>query len=292
MAKTRALVLVGGIFIFATRALAPVALASDWLSAQAGAAAAARVTSRISVTLPQESTDLVAEGKPVEGTGTTREFTSAPFARGTTQRLTLTATWQPNTYTTMTRTRTVSFRAGDRVTVDLSADDPTDRVRVIYVPTPSDVADEMVRLAGVGPTDVVFEPGCGDARITIAAVKGGARRGVGIDIDPDRVTESKANVKAAGLDGKIDIRLGDALDIKDLSTATVVFLYMGDHFDMLIRPHLWRELKVGSRIVSHRFTMGDWKPDKTITVTSADGGDYELHLWTITEEVKRRVKAR
>ena len=106
----------------------------------------------------------------------------------------------------MTRTRTVSFRAGDRVALDLSVDDPTDRVRVIYVPTPADVADEMVRLAGVGSSDVVFEPGCGDARITIAAVKGGARRGVGIDIDAERVTESKANVKAAGLDGKIDIR--------------------------------------------------------------------------------------
>ena len=67
---------------------------------------------------------------------------------------------------------------------------------------------------------------------------------------------------------------------------------MGDHFNMLIRPNLWRELKVGSRIVSHRFTMGDWKPDKTVSVTSADGGEYELHLWTITEAVKRRMKER
>jgi uncharacterized protein (TIGR03000 family) len=292
MAITRVLLVVGGVLFFGLRGAAPASLASDALAFQAGAAAPARVTSRISVTLPQEATELVVEGKPVEGTGTTREFDSAPSARGSAQRYTFTATWQPNTYTTMTRTRTVSFRAGERVTVDLSADDPTDRVRVIYVPTPADVADEMVRLAGVGPTDVVFEPGCGDARITIAAVKGGARRGVGIDIDPDRVVESKANVKAAGLEGKIEIRLGDALDIKDLNTATVVFLYMGDHFDMLIRPHLWRELKVGARVVSHRFTMGDWKPDKTVTMTSADGGDYELHLWTITEAVKRRLEER
>jgi precorrin-6B methylase 2 len=142
----------------------------------------------------------------------------------------------------------------------------------------------------VTASDVVFEPGCGDARITIAAVKAGARRGVGIDIDPERVRESRENVKNAGLADRIEIRHGDALDIKDLSSATVVLLYMGDHFNMLIRPHLWRELKVGSRIVSHRFKMGDWEPDKTIHVTSAEGGDYELHLWTITEEIKRKLE--
>ena len=73
---------------------------------------------------------------------------------------------------------------------------------------------------------------------------------------------------------------------------SVVFLYMGDHFNLLIRPVLWRELKVGSRIVSHRFTMGDWKPDKTISVSSDEGGVYELHLWTITAEVKRRQAVR
>jgi precorrin-6B methylase 2 len=183
----------------------------------------------------------------------------------------------------------VSFRAGDPVTLDLSVDDPSDRVRVIYVPTPDDIAAEMVKLAGVTANDVAFEPGCGDARITIAAVKGGAKRGVGIDIDPDRVTESRANVEKAGLASKIEIRLGDALDIRDLSAATVVFLYMGDHFNLLIRPILWRELPVGARVVSHRFTMGDWQPDKTVSVTSNEGGEYELHLWTVTAEVKRRA---
>ena len=67
---------------------------------------------------------------------------------------------------------------------------------------------------------------------------------------------------------------------------------MGDHFNMLIRPVLWRDLKVGSRIVSHRFTMGDWAPDKTVSVMSDDGGVYELHLWTVTEDVKRRLARR
>ena len=259
--------------------------------AQAAAARPARIATRISLTLPTADAALSVDGKLIPGAGTTRSFETPPLDPGN-HRYTFSVSWQPNTYTTMTRSRMVTFRAGDRVVVDLSADDPTDRVRVIYVPTPADIADEMVKLAGVTSNDVVFEPGCGDARITIAAVKGGARRGVGIDIDPERVTESRARVKEAGLSDRIDIRLGDALDIKDLSSATVVFLYMGDHFDLLIRPNLWRELKVGSRVVSHRFTMGDWKPDKTINVTSVDGGDYELHLWTITEEIKRKMERR
>jgi precorrin-6B methylase 2 len=176
------------------------------------------------------------------------------------------------------------------MSVDLTVSDPTDRVRVIYVPTPADIAEEMIRLAGVTANDVVYEPGCGDARITIAAVKAGAKRGVGIDIDPERVTESRAGVAAAGLADKIDIRLGDALDIPDLPEATVVFLYMGDHFNLLIRPNLWKQLNVGARVVSHRFLMGDWKPDRTVTVNSAEGGEYELHLWTVTAELKRKLE--
>jgi uncharacterized protein (TIGR03000 family) len=257
-------------------------------AAQATGALAPRVISRITVTLPDEQTELVVEGKTIPGTGTSRTVETPPLEAGM-HRYTFIATRQPNTYTTITRRKIVSFKAGERVAVDLTVDDPNDRARVMYVPTPSDIADEMVKLAGVTASDVAFEPGCGDARITIAAVKGGAKKGVGIDIDPERVEESRAKVKEAGLADKVEIRLGDALDIKDLSTATVVFLYMGDHFNMLIRPILWKELKVGARVVSHRFTMGDWKPDKTVSVTSSEGGEYELHLWTITDELKRKV---
>jgi uncharacterized protein (TIGR03000 family) len=248
------------------------------------------VSTRISITVPQDDAQLFVDGKPVSGETTTRTFEAGPHRKGAETKLTISTEWAPNTYTTMTRARTVTFRAGDAVTVDLTSDEPTDRVRVLYVPTPDDIAAAMVQLAGVNGNDVVFEPGCGDARITIAAVKAGARRGVGIDIDPERVRESTENVKKAGLADRIEIRLGDALDIKDLSTASVVLLYMGDHFNMLIRPHLWRELKVGSRIVSHRFKMGDWAPDRTVSVTSAEGGEYELHLWTVTEEIKKKLE--
>jgi uncharacterized protein (TIGR03000 family) len=249
---------------------------------------AAPAESRLLVTLPHGDAIVRIDDTIVIGSGTTRELV-VPRRRGAAGRVTITAEWQPNGYTTMTRTRTVSLKPGERVSVDLSAELPTDRVKVIYVPTPPEIADEMVRLAAVGPSDVVFEPGCGDARITIAAVRAGARRGVGIDIEADRVADSRAKVKAAGLSDRIEIRLGDALDIKDLAAATVVFLYMGDHFNMLIRPQLWKRLPVGARVVSHRFTMGDWTPDQTVSVTAFEGGEYDLHLWRITEEIKRKA---
>ena len=144
------------------------------------------------------------------------------------------------------------------------------------------------RLAPHAHALVVAEPrGEHRLRAAVRRLRHGARRGVGIDIDPERVTESRANVRNAGLENRIEIRLGDALDIKDLSSASVVFLYMGDHFNMLIRPLLWKALPVGARVVSHRFEMGDWKPDKTVRVPGIDGIGYELHLWTITPEVKR-----
>jgi len=257
---------------------------------QSGAAVERRLTSPVVLTLPADDAELVVDGQTIPGQGSSREFATSPLDAGSEQRFTFTATWAPNAYTTMTRSKTVSFRAGETVRVDLSVEAPDDRVRVIYVPTPQDVAEAMVDLAGVRPDDVVYEPGCGDARITIAAIRTGARRAICVDIDGERARESQANVTAGGLADRIDVREGDALDVKDLSDVSVVFLYMGDHFNMLIRPVLWRELKVGSRIVSHRFGMGDWQPDKTVNV--GDGGFWELHLWTITEQIKQKLNAR
>ena len=265
-------------------------LGTQGATTQPPAAAAVQAAARITVTVPNEQATLSVDDKPIPGSGFSRTLETPPLESGRSYSYKLTAEWDPNGYTKMTRSRTVEFRAGDRVAVDLAVSDDSDRVRVIYVPTPDDIAQEMVKLAGVTGNDVVFEPGCGDARITIAAVKAGARRGVGIDIDPERVAEARARVQETGLADKIDIRLGDALDIPDLSDANVVLLYMGDHFNLLIRPHLWRQLKVGARIVSHRFKMGDWPPDRTITVSSVEGGDYELHLWTVTEDLKRTLR--
>jgi uncharacterized protein (TIGR03000 family) len=271
-------------------AIAPlVGPALDRPALQSTASLERRQTSRIELTLPADDAELAINGEASGGQGTFRAIETAPLDAST-HRYTFTVTWKPNTYTTMTRTKVVAVRRGETVRVDLTIDDPADRVRVIYVPTPDDVAATMIDLASIGPDDVVYEPGCGDARITTAAIKAGARRGICIDIDPERARESKANVEAAGFASRIDVREGDALDVKDLSDVSVVFLYMGDHFNLLVRPLLWRELKVGSRIVSHRFTMGDWKPDKTVSVTSDQLGIFDVHLWTITEEIKRRAR--
>lgn len=247
-------------------------------------------SARLTVSVPHDDTVLSLDGRAIVGVGTTRIVETPPLGPRERRSFTLTASWNPNTYTTMTRTKSVSLRAGESMAVDLTREDPGDRVRVIYVPTPADVAEEMVTLARVTAADVVFEPGCGDARITIAAIRAGARRAICVDLDPKRAQESRANVRQAGLADRIDVRQGDALDVKDLSEVSVVFLYMGDHFNQLIRPVLWRTLEPGARVVSHRFTMGDWQPDKTITVLSAEGGGtYDLHLWTITEDVKRKA---
>jgi uncharacterized protein (TIGR03000 family) len=260
---------------------------------QAAPARAARNTApaRLSVSVPHPDTVLSLDGRAIIGAGPTRELETAALKPGERRDVVLTASWKPNGYTEMTRSKTVAVRAGEQLAVDLTRDDPTDRVKVIYVPTPQDIAAEMVKLAGVTAEDVIYEPGCGDARITIAAMKAGARRAICVDLDADRAKESRANVEQAGLANRIDVRHGDALDVKDLSDVTVVLLYMGDHFNMLIRPVLWRTLKPGSRIVSHRFMMGDWQPDRTLTIQSDDGGGtYDLHLWTITEEVKRKAR--
>ena len=288
-AVTAWLVLAGSPAHPALRAQAAPAPVREQASPDRARAEAGR-SARLTVRVPHDDTVLSLDGHAIVGMGGTREVETPALGPQERRSFTLTASWNPNTYTTMTRTKSVSLRAGERLVVDLTREDPGDRVRVIYVPTPADVAAEMVTLAGVTAADVVFEPGCGDARITIAAIKAGAKRAICVDLDPERAQESRANVQYAGLADLIDVREGDALDVKDLSEVTVVFLYMGDHFNQLIRPVLWRTLKAGARVVSHRFMMGDWQPDKTVAVQSADGGGiYDLHLWTITEDVKRKA---
>ena len=158
-----------------------------------------------------------------------------------------------------------------------------------YEGTPPSVVPAMIELAGVTSDDVVYEPGCGDARLVIAAIKAGARKGLGVDIDPDLAEVAYAEVKAAGLADKVEIRWGNALDI-DMSETTVVFLFMGEAFNLVMRPLLWQQLKAGARVVSNDFPMGDWKPDRTVRANT-HARSYVLYLWTITEEIKRKAAA-
>jgi len=264
------------------------AFAAGPLSTPASAIQTKTVKSKIKVSVPSEDSELLIESKPTKTTGLTREYDTPELEAGKRYEYTFTARWRPNNYTVMTRPRTVQFTAGDEVAVDLTKDTDKDKAEIRYVPTPDDIVDEMIKLAKVTKDDVVFEPGCGDGRIVVASVKAGAKKGVGIDLDKERVKESKAVVKAASLVDKIEIREGDALEVKDYADATVVMLYMGEEFNQLIRPTLLRDLKVGARIVSHRFPMKDWKPDDTKKVTGQDGLDYEVHIWKVTEDAKKK----
>lgn len=248
------------------------------------------VPSEIIVELPDKDAELLIEDIPSKATGLVRKFQTPPLDRGVSYEYKFTIKWRPNNYTVITRNRKVTFLAGQKLTVDMTVEDPDDTAVIRFVPTPEDIVKKMVELAKITKDDVVFEPGCGDARMVVAAVKAGAKRGVGIDIDPERVAEAKETVAEAKLKDKVEIRLGDALKIPDLEKATVVMIYMGNEFDMLMRPKLWAALKPGARVVSHRFLFGDWKPDQSLTIRGEDGDDYEIHLWTITKDLKAKVE--
>jgi len=204
------------------------------------------------------------------------------------------ATIEPNNYTKIVRTREITFKAGEEVTLDLRKKDDkvADNVIIRWVPTPKVVVKDMCELAKVTKDDVVMDPGCGDAIMIITAVQDfHAKKGKGIDYDPKKAKESQENVEKAGLKDKISVKEGNALKLNadDLGDVTVLMLYMGNELNIRIRPLIWQYMKPGSRVVSHRFIMGDWKPDKTIKVTrEGDYGieDFTLHVWTVTGKEK------
>ena len=147
-----------------------------------------------------------------------------------------------------------------------------------YVPTPPEVVERMLTLAGISADDVVYDLGCGDGRIPITAATKYGARGVGVDIDPERIKESVANAKAAGVEHLVTFRLQDAMTV-DVTDATVVTLYLLSSSNAKLRPILTRQLKPGARIVSHQFDMGDWVPLKTERFTDASGYARTLYLW-------------
>ena len=153
------------------------------------------------------------------------------------------------------------------------------KLDVPYVPTPQPVVDEMLKLAQVTGDDMVYDLGCGDGRIVVTAAKQLGARGVGVDIDPKRIRESVTNARQAGVTDQVKFMRGDLFKM-DLKEATVVTLYLLPEINRKLKPKLFRELKPGTRIVSHEFDMGDWEPEKTVRVT-VDESVYTLHYWTI-----------
>jgi uncharacterized protein (TIGR03000 family) len=252
----------------------------------------------IKLLLPESQAKIKVEGKELEEKAAkdgVRVLVTPELEPGKTYAYKIEAVIEPNNYTKIERTREVTFKAGEEVTVDLRKKDDKikDNVIIRWVPTPKAVVKDMCELAKVGPNDVVMDPGCGNAIMIITAVQDfKAKRGIGTDYDPEKVKDSQEAVERAGLKDKITIKQGNALELKaeDLKDVTVMMLYMGNDFNIRLRPILWEHMKPGTRIVSHRFIMGDWKPDKSITVNRpsdyAEAEDFNLHVWTVTGKEK------
>jgi tRNA G37 N-methylase Trm5 len=149
---------------------------------------------------------------------------------------------------------------------------------VPYVPTHERVVAEMLKVAKVGKNDVLYDLGSGDGRIPITAAKRFGTRGVGVDIDPARVTEARENAKKAGVADKVTFMQQDLFET-DIKEATVVTLYLLPDVNLRLRPKLLADLRPGTRVVSHNYDMGDWKPLKTITVKVPE--EHTIYYWVV-----------
>jgi uncharacterized protein (TIGR03000 family) len=255
-----------------------------------------KIPTHITILVPEkghEETILKVNGKQIDGDGTTRIYKTA-LDKGKEYKFKLEILVEPNNYTKITRKKEITLKGGenDKVKIDMTGEQAFDELSraddivVRYVPTPDDIVDEMSKLAKITKKDVVYDLGCGNAIMLIRPIqKFGAKKGVGVEYDPKILELAKDNVKKAKLEDKIELREGDMLKLKptDVEDATVVLLYIGDDLGKRVAPVLKNTLKPGSRIVSHRFLLGDWKPNKTVTVKGEDGSEYELHLWIVKE---------
>ena len=154
---------------------------------------------------------------------------------------------------------------------------------VPYVPTTDTAVQAMLKLGDVKKTDVVYDLGCGDGRIVIAAAKSYGARGVGIDINPVRIGEAKENAKKAGVEKLVRFEENDLFDAK-IGEATVVTLFLLPNINLKLRPKLLQDLKPGTRVVSNTFDMGDWKPEKEFIVPDTEVDTYlshRLYLWIV-----------
>jgi uncharacterized protein (TIGR03000 family) len=242
---------------------------------------------------------LVIDGKQTKQTGPVRRFYSPPLDPGKTYHYTLEWTYEKDGKP-VTRTEVVHFQAGDDKKVDLRGEnnqtdtpvaksdegakkreavkEPEVEPEVPFVPTPQDVVDKMLELAAVKKDDVVYDLGCGDGRIVVTAAKKYGCKATGFDIDPVRVKESRANVTKNEVEKLATIERKDLYEV-DLKPASVVTLYLLPEVNIKLIPQL-EKLKAGSRIVSHDFSLGDFKPKQTVTLTSKDDmRKHTIYVW-------------
>ena len=165
----------------------------------------------------------------------------------------------------------------------LLADDVKSPTKILYVPTPEAVVEKMLDFGGVKKGDVIFDLGCGDGRVVCIAAKKFGIKGVGVDIDPARIEDSKKTIKKYDVDKLVDIRKGDALKVPDLGDATVVALYMLPDFMELWEPIAKKTLKPGTRIISHDFRFPNWTPDKELEFEGPDRM-HTLYMWIVKKK--------
>ncbi len=159
---------------------------------------------------------------------------------------------------------------------------------VVYVPTPDAVVAKMLELAKVSKDDVVYDLGSGDGRIVITAAQKFGTTGVGIELRPELVQEARENAKKAGVSDRVQILQQDLFQT-DISKATVVTLYLLPQLNVKLRPLLFKQLKPGTRIVSHDFDMGEWKPDQVVQV-QGPGRMHTVYFWTIPEQAPPNLR--
>jgi SAM-dependent methyltransferase len=178
------------------------------------------------------------------------------------------------------------FAAGVAHAAEDAASRPRKKLDVWYVPTPHEIVDRMLVVAKVRTGDVVYDLGCGDGRMVIAAAKKYGTRGVGVDLDPARIREAKANAKLAGVEGMVTFRVEDMFQT-DISEATVVLLYLLPELNRRLKPKLFGELRPGARVVSHDWDMGrDWPPDDYVKL-----GTSGIYMWVMPERDARKLPA-
>ena len=174
--------------------------------------------------------------------------------------------------------------AGSASAAEEAATRPQRKLDVWYVPTPHEIVDRMLDVAKVRIGDVVYDLGCGDGRMVIAAAKKYGTRGVGVDLDPARIREARENAKLAGVESLVTFKVGDMFET-DIREATVVLLYLLPELNRRLKPKLFAQLQPGARVVSHDWDMGrDWPPDEYVKL----GGDG-IYLWIMPEHSARKT---
>jgi uncharacterized protein (TIGR03000 family) len=278
MHHTRA-VLRGGLAALALLALTPILVSQDKDKGQ---------TAQLTIKVPAGAV-VEIEGVKTKQTGEIRRFVSPALAPGKNYFYTVKVTYKDADGKDVTEEKVAKVTAGQDSEIDLRPavakveEKPRPKLDVPYVPTAHEVVEKMLELAKVTKDDVVYDLGCGDGRIVVAAAKNFGCKAVGIDIDPVRVKEARENVKKNKVEGLVEIREGNALEVKDLGKASVVTLYLYPHINLKLMPQLKKDLKPGSRVVSHDFDMGDWKADKEISVKSSRISPHTVYLWNIGE---------